>query len=93
MNGAHYALVGGFWGIIATIQTPGAPSLTITRADRNVILSWPASAAGYELELNNNLALPNGWSAVVHSTNVVGTQITVSVPSSMGNSFYRLRKP
>jgi hypothetical protein len=27
MSGGNYTLVGGFWGIIAAVQTPGAPYL------------------------------------------------------------------
>src|SRR6266478_8244280 len=29
MTGGNYSLTGGFWSLIATVSTPGAPSLTI----------------------------------------------------------------
>ena len=30
MTGGNYSLIGGFWSIVAAIQTPGAPLLTVT---------------------------------------------------------------
>ena len=43
MNGGNYAIDGGFWGIIAAVQTPGAPLLSIARSTTNtVVVSWPS---------------------------------------------------
>src|SRR5215813_12326001 len=42
LSGGNYNLVGGFWGIIAAVQSPSAPLLTITRTPTNtVVVSWP----------------------------------------------------
>ena len=30
MSGGNFTLDGGFWGLVAAVQTPGAPCLTIT---------------------------------------------------------------
>src|SRR4051794_37825949 len=41
LTGGNYTIDGGFWGITAAVQTPGAPFLTITPAGASVIISWP----------------------------------------------------
>ena len=64
MTGGNYTLQGGFWGLIAAIQTPGAPLLTITHTTTNtVIVSWPSTATGFNLQTNTTLATPSGSAA------------------------------
>ena len=91
LSGGIYTLDGGFWGIVAAIQTPGAPLLSAGRSGNNVIISWPASATGYGVEENSNLSLST-WYAVSQSAVTNGGQISVTVPASVGNKFYRLKK-
>ena len=62
MTGGNYSLDGGFWGIIAAVQTPGAPLLSITRSGNSVIVSWPSPSTGFTLQQNSNVANTNGWS-------------------------------
>src|SRR6266705_5521518 len=48
MSGGNYTLDGGFWGIIAAVQTVGAPLLTISRTSTNTALvSWPSPSTGF----------------------------------------------
>src|SRR5216684_6593785 len=43
LSGGNFTLDGGFWGIIAAIQTNGTPPLTITRTAPNTVrVSWPS---------------------------------------------------
>jgi hypothetical protein len=50
MTGGNYSLVGGFWGIISTVVTPGAPPLTITLTPTNaVVISWPSPSTGFAI--------------------------------------------
>jgi hypothetical protein len=93
MSGGNFTLDGGFWGIIAAVQTPGAPLLTIIRSNTFVIVSWPDTATSFRLENNSDLAPTNGWATApqVRSTN--GGQISVTVPATTGNNFYRLKNP
>jgi hypothetical protein len=45
MSGGQYTLEGGFWSILAAVQTDGAPWLTVLRTATNtVVVSWPATA-------------------------------------------------
>src|ERR1039457_6971419 len=41
MSGGQYSVTGGFWSLIAVVQTPGAPTLTITHSGNRVTVSWP----------------------------------------------------
>jgi len=51
MSGGNYTLDGGFWGIVATVQVPGAPLLNIRLTTTNtVVLFWPNPSAGFQLQ-------------------------------------------
>jgi hypothetical protein len=95
MTGDSFALTGGFWSIIAAIQTRGAPLLSVTRTNDSVMLAWPAAAASYSLEQTPSLPCsPSAWSAVTtgqYQTNA--TEIFVVVPITAGNTFFRLHQP
>ena len=93
MSGGNYTVTGGFWSLLAVMQTPGAPLLTITHSGSSVIVSWPVSPGGFTVQQNNNLANPAGWSGYVGtvSTNNGVTSITVTPPA--GNLFFRLYHP
>lgn len=56
-----------------------------------VAISWPQSAAGFNLEVTDNLATPK-WTAVSTAPVAVGNNNTVTVPLSGGARFYRLKK-
>ncbi|MDQ6632208.1 MAG: hypothetical protein M3Y82_10715 [Verrucomicrobiota bacterium] len=92
MTGGAYTLDGGFWGIIAAIQTPGAPLLTITRSNNFAIVSWPDTATGFRLENNGDLLITNGWATAPQTRSTNGGQISIVVPA-VGNNFYRLKNP
>jgi len=64
--------------------------LQVRRSGANVIVGWPASAAGYILESSGSAFGPWTSSSAILSVN--GSQNEVSVPAS-GSTFYRLRKP
>jgi hypothetical protein len=95
LSGGNYALVGGFWGIIAAVQVPGAPELFVTRdlVSGAVTLLWPNPSTGFGLQENADLGNPLGWVNVATAPTVVGTNKTVTVTSPLGNRFYRLRNP
>jgi len=63
-----------------------APSLTISSSGKTATISWAASETGYILESSAGLA-PAAW------TVVATTQNSVTVDTSSGTRFYRLRKP
>ena len=46
MSGDNRALHGGFWGVVAAVQTPGAPRLTVARMETNTVVIFVARPGG-----------------------------------------------
>jgi len=94
MSGGNFTLDGGFWGLIAAVQTPGAPALRVVRTGTNtVLLAWPAPSTGFSLQQNpvaNNSAT---WAGVTNAPVVVGSENQVTISPPVGNRFYRLKSP
>jgi uncharacterized repeat protein (TIGR03803 family) len=76
-------------GTVFSLSLP-APRLTITPSGPNVILTWPANAAGFTLQSTTNLVSPADWSAVAQSAVTNAGQISVAVPATAGRKFFRL---
>src|SRR5271154_1530436 len=62
MSGGNYSLTGGFWSLISVVQTPGAPTLTITHSGNTVKVLWPYPSTGWTLQQTAALTNPS-WSA------------------------------
>jgi hypothetical protein len=94
MSGGNFTLDGGFWGIVAAIQTPGAPLLSIFHTTTNtVVVSWPSPSTGWNLQQNTNGISSLNWSNVTATIQDDGTSKTLIVNPPTGNRFYRLFKP
>ncbi|HKI69301.1 MAG TPA: hypothetical protein VKA67_06920 [Verrucomicrobiae bacterium] len=90
MSGDNYSLTGGFWSLIATVQTPGAPVLTITHSGSGIIVYWLSSSPSWTLQKNSDLTMTN-WTDV-GSVTVNGPTNSITVTSPTGNSFFRLKQ-
>lgn len=88
LSGGSFGIQGGFWSIIAAIQTPGAPMLSIVRSGASVTVSWDAGVTGFVLEEAASLSTPTAWQPVAGAPNN-----SITVTPSPGNRFYRLRAP
>jgi hypothetical protein len=90
MAGGSYTLTGGFWSLIAAVQTPGMPTLTITHAGGSVIDSWP-STGSYTLQQNTEAATtnwgPSGYTVITAD----GTSSATFTPGP-GRLFFRLKQ-
>jgi uncharacterized repeat protein (TIGR03803 family) len=86
--------VGGAWGdgtvFSLTLPPVSAPQLTLTRSGANVILSWPATAAGFTLQSTTNLGLPAFWTTNSPAPVLVNGQNVVTNALSGIQQFYRL---
>ena len=92
MSGGTYTLAGGFWGLIAAIQTPGAPLLTITLTSTNtVMVSWPSPSTGFTLQTNTSVTTGT-WGASTVTPSDDGSNKFIIVNPPTGNRFYRLAK-
>jgi hypothetical protein len=88
MTGGNYSMTGGFWALISAVQTPGAPTLTITYSGNQAIVSWDSLVTGWTLQTNNNLSA-GVWGNYLGP--VVNNGVTNSPPK--GNVFFRLIHP
>src|SRR6185436_8081738 len=96
MSGGNYTVVGGFWSIVAAVQTPGAPYLYVTNSSGTATIRWQKPADGFVLDQTTALAAPplvTSWSQVPFPYQTNATSIFITVPAPAGNKFYRLRKP
>lgn len=94
MSGGNYSVDGGFWGLIAAVQPPGSPLLSIARTSTNTIaVSWPSPSAGFVLQVNTNGVNTVNWSNVVTAPLDDGSFKTVIVNPPVGNRIYRLMRP
>jgi hypothetical protein len=93
MSGGNFTLDGGFWGLFAAIQTPGAPWLTITVNSQlsTLTVSWPLSETSWQLQATTNLLTAGSiWTECSYQTNGATCCRTESPP--IGSRFYRLHK-
>jgi hypothetical protein len=74
---------------------PSAPELNLQHFAGNVRLFWPLSAANFVLDEANDLnaAPTNNWTQVPFPYQTNATDVSVTLPLSSGNKFYRLRQP
>jgi hypothetical protein len=97
VNSSDFTIDGGFWCIVAAIQEPGAPLLSVRVTQTNsVVVSWPMTWPGFALLETSDLNTPN-WVQVATPPAVVVTSRTtaekqVVVPTPTGKRFYRLKK-
>jgi hypothetical protein len=92
MSGGNYALTGGFWSLIAAVQTPGSPLLSITRSGTHAIISWSAPATGFLLEQSSTLKT-NSWTISPATLTTNAGIISVTVTATSGYQYFRLHSP
>ncbi len=88
MSGGGYALTGGFWSIVSSVPTPGAPRLGIQLSGNGpIVISWPAGGS-FVLEESTDIA--GGWVATDYPVSTAAGTNSVTVASSSGRRFFRL---
>jgi hypothetical protein len=92
MTGGSYALTGGYWSMIALVQTTGMPALTISRSGASVIVSWPNTAT-CTLQQNNILTTSAGWATCGYSVSSSNGTNSITFTPPAGNLFFRLAAP
>ena len=93
MTGGNYSLTGGFWALISVVQTPGAPTLTITLNPQlsTVTVSWPDTGS-YTLLQNCNLA-GGSWTTSGYTITTSNGTNSIAITPPTGNLFFRLHNP
>jgi hypothetical protein len=92
MSGGQYSVTGGFWSLIAVVQTAGLPGLCITHSGNSVIVSWP-NTASCTLQTNNILAAVSGWNAYGGMVNTASGTNSITITPPTGKLFFRLKAP
>jgi hypothetical protein len=93
MSGGTFTLDGGFWSLIAAVQTPGAPLLRVVLSSTNtVVVAWPSPSTGFNLQENLELGTTN-WANVTTVPTIVDSEKQVIVMPPVGNRFFRLKSP
>jgi len=92
LTGGGYSLTGGYWSLISSVATPGAPNLTITRAGTRVIVSWPATG-NYTLQQNGKLAIQSGWITSGYTVSTANGTNSITIKSPAGSWYFRLYNP
>ena len=91
MSGGPYSVTGGFWSLLAVIQTPGLPNLSIAHSANSVIVSWPNTPSS-TLQTNNDLVTVSGWRAYGGTVNTASGTNSVTIRPPTGTLFFRLSK-
>ncbi len=68
------------------------PGLTVQRSGNNLILGWPASAAGFKLYSTPVLGAAANWTEVPVAPVPGGDQLTVIITPTGTQQYYRLQK-
>jgi hypothetical protein len=93
VSGGNFALNGGFWSILAVVENPESPTLTILRKiPDSVVISWPSSGIEWSLEQRSDLG-KGGWSATGDAPVKIGGDLQVTIPTLDTAGYYRLREP
>jgi hypothetical protein len=70
----------------------GIPTLTITPQGGSVVISWPTTAVGFNLEQTASLSA-GSWATETNYPTVVGSNNVITNSSTATATFYRLHKP
>lgn len=93
MSGGDFTVEGGFWSIVAAIQSPGAPHLSVAWSNNVVVVSWPLPDAGWTLQSTTDLVPASGvWLDHPPPYQTNSTDLYYVEPMPTGKKFYRLKK-
>ncbi len=92
MTGGNYSLTGGFWSLIAVVQTAGSPTLTVSHSGYSVIVSWP-NTGSFTLQQNSNLTATANWTTSGYSISTSNGTNSITITAPTGNLFLRLANP
>jgi hypothetical protein len=85
------ALVFNYVAVSPPLAANVAPQLGITVTGNKVVISWPASAAGYALETTTNLSVGK-WGGISDGIFTVGANCVFTNSTSGRTAFFRLKQ-
>jgi len=89
MTGGNYSLTGGFWSLIAVVQSAGVPNLIIIpNGPNSVQVLWP-NTGSHTLQQNSNLT-GGSWTTSGYSITTANGTNSITITPPTGNLFFRL---
>ncbi|MHB8521152.1 MAG: hypothetical protein ACYDH9_10390 [Limisphaerales bacterium] len=88
-----YASGSSAWSTQITELITGPLTLTVSLVDTNILVSWPATAVGFQLQFAPSLSTTDAWTPVTQSPLATNGQFTVSLPALGSQGFFRVAKP
>ncbi len=72
----------------------GVPAITLQLVTLNnkVVVSWPVSPAGFQLERTTSLSTTLPWETITQGIALAGDHYVITNNPTVGNSFYRLKR-
>ena len=83
--------IGPTWASVTPVAQP-IPILDVTPAGRNVVLSWPANAAGFVLETSPAIDANSLWTPASGELFFAANRFSVTNNAGAGTAFYRLHR-
>ena len=90
LSGGQYSVTGGFWSLLAVVQTAGLPNLTLTRAGTSVCIWWPTTD-NCTLQQTASLA-PANWVTCGYPITTTNGTCCITFTQPAGNLFFRLQR-
>lgn len=78
--------------ITELLTIPANPKLSITLAPPNAVVSWPATAIGFNLEAKPTLNPTNSWTQIAQTFSTNNGRISFQTPLTNATRFFRLHK-
>lgn len=91
--GSYYVMVSnpsGSTNSASAILTVTQPTLDVSYATGNSVLSWPVSTGGFTLQAADSLTPPVLWTNVPLTLQTNGANVQVTVPMTNTQTFFRL---
>jgi hypothetical protein len=82
----------GHYGQSSPFQVINLPKLAITHLSNSVVLSWPSTATGFNLEQTSNLTV-GSWATATNTPSMAGGNKVVTNTLTASTTFYRLHRP
>jgi uncharacterized repeat protein (TIGR01451 family) len=78
---------------VQVLYIGGAPSVLLNLALTNnqVVLFWSTNAGNFGLQMATNLVSQTSWAAITNNYATNGSQVTITLPVSGTNRFFRLK--
>ena len=80
-------------GILFKLVLERPPAVSIAHSNTFMIVTWPVTSLNLQLQENTDLSLSSSWSSVAEPAVTNAGQVSVTVSTTVGQKFFRLKSP